>query len=324
MSVKDAIGLALREEMELDESVFIMGEDIGLYGGAFGVTAGLLDKFGHSRIVETPISEGSLMGIATGCALTGMRPVLEIMFMDFTTLIMDQVLNHAAKFKYMFGGREDVRVPLVIRTPFGGGRAYGASHSQSLEGFFMHIPGIKIFAPFTPQDAYGLLKAAIRDDNPVLFLENKLLYKKMGPVDSCDSFDPPGKARVILEGEDVTFISYCRMLDFCLEAASQLQMEGYKAEVIDLRTLNPLDIETIRKSVEKTGRAVFVEEGTLTGGVGAEVCSIIMSEAFFSLEAPPQRVAALDVPIPYSPVLEAHVLPGTAKIIEAAFRTLNY
>lgn len=322
MSMKDAINLALTEEMERDGNVFIMGEDIGVYGGAFGVTAGLLDKFGEGRIVETPISEGSLMGIATGSALMGMKPVLEIMFMDFTTLIIDQVLNHAVKFRYMFGGRDDIRVPLVIRTPYGGGRAYGASHSQSLEGLFLHIPGLKILVPSTPADARGLLKSAIRDNNPVLFLESKLLYKKTGQVPEGDNLIPMGKAKIVIEGEDITLISYGRTLDMCIEAADYLENEGYNPEVIDLRSLNPLDKETITQSLEKTGRAVVVEEGTLTGGVGAEICSVIMENAFFSLQSPPERVAAMDVPVPYSPVLEAKVLPCVGDIVEASLRSL--
>jgi len=324
MTMKDAINLALMEEMERDENVFVMGEDIGIYGGAFGVTAGLLEKFGEGRVVETPISEGSLMGIATGSALMGMRPVLEIMFMDFTTLIIDQVLNHAVKFRYMFGGRDDIRVPLVIRTPYGGGRAYGASHSQSLEGLFLHIPGLKILAPSTPADARGLLKSAIRDNNPVLFLESKLLYKKTGEVSDDDDLIPVGKARIVIEGEDISLLSYGRTLNMCIEAANYLENEGYKLEVIDLRSLNPLDKEAITRSLEKTGRAVVVEEGTLTGGVGAEICSVIMENAFFSLEAPPERVAAMDLPIPYSPVLESEVLPGVEDIVEASLRALGY
>lgn len=324
ISFKDAIRLALIEEMERDESVFLMGEDIGIYGGAFGVTTGLLEKFGPERILETPICEGSLMGIATGCALMGMRPILEIMFMDFTTLIIDQVLNHATKLKYMFGGKDEIRIPLVIRTPFGGGRAYGASHSQSLEALFLHIPGIKIIVPSTPADAWALLKAAIRDDNLVLFMEHKLLYSKMGIISEDDEIMGMGKARIVREGNDITLISYSRMLDLCLEASHRLQREGYSAEVIDLRTLVPLDRKTIVHSVEKTGRVVIVEEGNLTGGVGAEICSVINEQAFFRLEAPPARVAALDIPIPYSPTLEAAVLPDVQRIFSASLKTLLY
>ncbi len=323
LTIRDAINLALKEEMERDEKIFLIGEDIGQYGGAFGVTSGLLQQFGEKRVVETPISESSLMGIATGCSLTGMRPVLEIMFMDFTTLIIDQLLNHTTKLKYMFGGCDDIRVPVVVRTPFGGGRAYGASHSQSLEALFLHIPGLKIFVPSTPEDAYNLLKEAIRDDNPVLFLENKLLYNKKGIMGNNPAL-PAGKAGIVREGEDLTLISYARMLDLCLETADILEKEGYNPEVIDLRTLNPLDVDTIKASVEKTGRAIVVEEGTLTAGVGAEICSVIMENAFFSLVAPPKRVAALDLPIPYSPDLETNVLPGVERIKEAALETLNY
>lgn len=325
MTFREALNLCLKEEMERDEAVFLLGEDIGLYGGAFGVTAGLIQQFGAGRVMETPIIESSLMGIATGCALMGHRPILEIMFMDFTTLIIDQLLNHTVKLKYMFGGTDEIKVPLVIRTPFGGGRAYGASHSQSLESLFIHIPGLKIAAPSNPASARKLLKAAIRDDNPVMFLEHKLLYSKKGDV-SIEDGDPGflGKAEVIMQGSDITFISYARMLDLCIEAAQDLENEGYSVEVIDLCSLAPLDKETLCASVEKTGRVVIVEEGTLTGGIGAEIVSILMENVFFSLESPPSRVASPDIPIPYSPQLESKVIPDKQRILQAAFETLEY
>lgn len=324
MSMKDAVNNALADEMERDPSVFLMGEDIGRYGGAFGVTRGLLDRFGPERVMDTPISEASLMGVATGAALMGMRPVLEIMFMDFTTLIIDQILNHAVKLKYMFGSCEDIQAPVVIRTPFGGGRAYGASHSQSLEALFMHVPGLKIVVPSNPCDAAGLLKSAIRDNGPVLFMENKLLYKENAPVDAAAGLTPIGRAALYRKGSDLTLMSYGRMVHVCVEAADILEEEGYSVEVMDLRTLAPLDRAAIAASVNKTGRAVIVEEGTLTAGVGAEVASVIMETAFFSLDSPPVRVAAKDMPIPYSPALEKAVLPGVDDIVSGALRALAY
>lgn len=325
MTFKEAVKLALIEEMESDESVYLMGEDIGVYGGAFGVTSGLLERFGPDRVVETPISESSLMGIATGSAIMGLRPVFEIMFMDFCTLIVDQLLNHAVKFNYIFGKCNDVTVPVVIRTPFGGGRAYGASHSQSLEGLFLSVPGLKIVAPSNPADARNLLKASIRDDGPVMFLENKLLYNLKGEVNREKKQIPQlGKGARIRSGEDLTMVSYGRTLYICEETARHLNREGWTVDVIDLRTLRPLDVELLKNSVEKTGRLVVVEEGPLTGGIGAEVVSRVMESCFFSLEAPPARVAALDVPIPFSPNLESAVLPDTNKIIRAALKTLAY
>jgi acetoin:2,6-dichlorophenolindophenol oxidoreductase subunit beta len=324
LSFKDALNRALSEEMERENSVFILGEDIGVYGGAFGVTAGLLDKFGPERVMDTPISEASLAGIASGAALLGMRPVLEIMFMDFTTLIFDQLLNHTVKLKYMFGGSCDIKMPVVIRTPFGGGRAYGASHSQSLEAFFMHVPGLKIVAPSNPADAYSLLKASIRDDNPVMFLENKLLYPETGEVPDREIIGEIGKASVIRSGNNLTVVSYGRMLHLSMKAAEKLENEGWSIEVIDLKSLAPLDKETISLSVNKTGRVVIVEEGTLTGGAGAEISASIMETSFFNLEAPPKRVAALDLPVPYSPKLEESVLPNLDRVVCAIEETLAY
>ncbi len=318
-----AINYALSEEMKRDSQVFLLGEDVGAYGGAFGVSQGLLDKFSSKRIMDTPISEASLMGIATGAALLGQRPILEIMFMDFTTLIIDQILNHCVKLKYMFGGDDRIRIPLVIRTPFGGGRAYGASHSQSLEALFMHMPGLKILCPSTVEDAAGLLISAIRDDNPVLFLENKLLYQMEGELEPRLDPTPMGSARIARQGRDVTVAAYGRMVYLALDAARQLEQDGISVEVLDLRSLAPLDIDSLCGSVEKTGRIVTLEEGTLTGGSGAEICARIMEGAFYSLDAPPVRIAARDLPIPYSPVLEAEVLPGIQQVIEGIRKTLQ-
>jgi len=308
-----ALQQALREEMTRDECVFLMGEDIGVYGGAFGVTRDLLAEFGPERVRCTPISEAGIVGTAIGAAVTGMRPVVEIMFMDFITLAMDQIANHAAKFRYMYGPQ--VRVPLVIRTPAGGGRCYGATHSQSLEALFLHVPGLKVVAPSTPADAAGLLKASIRDDNPVLFVEHKRLYAETGAVTPDEPVPPIGCAVVRREGADVTLVSYSYHVSVALAAAQELARDGIEAEVVDLRTLAPMDTEAIVTSVRKTGRLVCVEEGTRTGGVGAEVTARVAEHAYEYLDAPVRRVAAADVPIPYSRPLEDAMLPGEAAVL---------
>jgi pyruvate/2-oxoglutarate/acetoin dehydrogenase E1 component len=315
MTYADAVRAALVEEMARDERVILLGEDIAQYGGAFRVTRGLVGEFGPQRVINTPISENSFVGAAVGAALTGLRPVVEIMFMDFITLAMDQIVNHAAKLHYIYGGQ--VSVPLVIRTPSGAGRGYGASHSQSLEAWFVHTPGIKVIAPATAADARGLLKAAIRDDNPVLCLENKLLYSTRGDVPEDDGVVPLGKARVARPGDDVTLIAYSRMTSLALEAAESLHDEGISCEVLDLRTLSPLDTEAILESVARTKRAVIVEEDTRRAGVGAEVAAVLADEGFGSLDSPVRRVAGADTPIPCSPVLEQAVLPSVAQIAEA-------
>jgi pyruvate dehydrogenase E1 component beta subunit len=315
LTYADAVRAALVEEMARDERVILLGEDIAQYGGAFRVTRGLVDEFGPERVINTPISENSFVGAAVGAALTGLRPVVEIMFMDFITLAMDQIVNHAAKLHYIYGGQ--VSVPLVIRTPSGAGRGYGASHSQSLEAWFVHTPGIKVIAPATAADARGLLKAAIRDDNPVLCLENKLLYSTRGDVPEDDGVVPLGKARVARPGEDVTLIAYSRMTALALEAAEAMHDEGISCEVLDLRTLSPLDTETILTSVARTKRAVIVEEDTRRAGVGAEVAALLADEGFGSLDSPVRRVAGADTPIPCCPVLEQAVLPSVARIAEA-------
>jgi pyruvate/2-oxoglutarate/acetoin dehydrogenase E1 component len=308
-----ALQEALREEMSRDRRVFLMGEDIGVYGGAFGVTRGLLADFGPERVRCTPISEATIVGTAAGAALTGMRPVVEIMFMDFLTLAMDQLANHAAKFRYMYGPQ--ACVPMVIRTPAGGGRCYGATHSQSLEAWFLHVPGLKVVAPATPADAKSLLIAAIRDDNPVLFVEHKLLYATTGPVPDGDHPVAIGEAAVPREGSDVTLVAYSYHAGIALQAAEELAARGIDAEVIDLRTLVPMDTETILASVRKTGRLVCIEEGTRSGGVGAEIAARVAESAYEYLDAPIRRIATPDVPIPFSPPLEQAALPKADDIV---------
>ncbi|GIW39840.1 MAG: pyruvate dehydrogenase E1 component subunit beta [Candidatus Binatia bacterium] len=316
-----AIRETLRREMRRDPDVFLLGEDIGVYGGAFGVTKGLLDEFGPERVRSTPISEAALVGVATGAALLGLRPVVEIMFMDFLTLAMDQLLNHATKFRYVYGPQ--ARVPLVLRTPAGGGRSYGATHSQSLEAWFLHAPGLKVATPATPADAAKLLRTAIRDDNPVLFVEHKLLYATTGEVPEDPEPEPFGRAAILREGRDVTLVAYSHGTLLALEAARELSGEGIEAEVIDLRTLVPLDTVTVCDSVRKTGRLVTVEEGAYTGGVGAEIVARVCEEAYEYLDAPVRRVAALDVPIPFSPVLERAVLPQAGDIARTVREVLR-
>lgn len=300
--------------MRKDSSVFIVGEDIGKYGGAFKVTKGLLEEFGKERVKDTPISESAIIGAATGAAVCGMKPVVEIMFMDFITTAMDQIVNHAAKMKYIYGGK--VSVPLVIRTPAGAKGGYGASHSQSLESWFIHVPGLKVVAPSSPYDAKGLLKSAIRDNNPVLFIEHKILYSEKGEVPADDYIIPIGKAEIKKQGKDLTIISYSRMLNLCLEAAKELEKTGKSIEVVDLMTLSPLDTQTIFDSVQKTGRVVIVEEGCKTGGMGAELASLILENCFDYLDVPIKRIATPDIPIPCTPALENLAIPNKEKIIE--------
>ena len=315
MTYAEAVRTALVEEMERDERVILLGEDIALYGGAFRVTRDLVKRFGPERVINTPISENSFVGVAIGAAMTGMRPVVEIMFMDFIALAMDQLTNHAAKLHYIYGGQ--VSVPMVVRAPAGAGRGYGASHSQSLEAWFVHTPGLKVVAPATPRDARALLKAAIRDPNPVLFIENKLLYGTRGQVPEGEDVGELGRAAVVREGEDLTLVAYSRMTALALEAAEELAQEGIECQVVDLRTLVPLDEGTILESVGKTSRAVIIEEDTRRGGVGAEVAALIAEKAFGSLDSPIRRVACEDVPIPCSPALEREVLPSVEKIRQA-------
>jgi pyruvate dehydrogenase E1 component beta subunit len=313
----EAIREALRQEMRRDERVFLLGEDLGVYGGAFGVTYGLLEEFGAERVRDTPISEAAIVGTAIGAALTGMRPVAEIMFMDFITIAMEELVNQGAKLRFMFGGK--AKVPMVLRTPAGAGTGAAAQHSQSLEAWLVHVPGLKVVMPSTPYDAKGLLLASIRDDNPVIFVEHKLLYKTKGPVPEEDYTIPLGVADIKREGKDVTIIATSLMVLRALEAAEELAEEGIEAEVVDPRTLKPLDVETVNQSVMKTGRALIVHEACLTGGVGAEIAArIAEGPAFDYLDAPIKRLAGLDIPIPYNRNLEYHTVPQVENIVGAA------
>jgi len=320
LTYAEAIRLALREELARDASVFLLGEDIGAYGGAFGVTKGLLEEFGPQRVVETPISENSFVGLAVGAAILGLRPVVEIMFMDFITLAADQIINHAAKLHYAYNGQ--VNVPLVIRAPAGGRRGYGPSHSQCLEALFLSVPGLKIVAPHSPAQARGLLKSAIRDDNPVLFIEHKLLYGRRGPVhEDEEGLVPIGRAEVVQAGSDVTLVSYGHMLDVCAQALAA-EAQEISAEVINLLSLKPLDLETVAASVERTGRLVVAEEGVRFGGVGAEVAAAVAERCVEYLDGPIVRVGAADAPVPASRPLEDAVLPGPADVASALRRSL--
>ncbi len=313
---RQALNEALKEEMERDERVFLLGEDIGSdWEGAFKVSKGLAAAFGEERVRDTPISESAIIGAAVGASMTGMRPVAEIMFGDLTLLAMDQIVNQAAKIRYMFGGQ--VSIPLVIRTAFGAGKSIASHHSQSLEAYFLHTPGLKVAVPSTPADAKGLLKAAIRDPDPVFFCEHKLCYKEKGPVPEGDHVTPLGKAEVKREGSDITIIASLFMVYHALRAADALEAEGISAEVVDPRTLVPLDRETLADSVRKTGHAVVVSEDTLTGGVAAEITSVLMEEAFDYIDAPVKRVCSKDTPVPFSPVLERAFLPDAVKIVSA-------
>jgi pyruvate/2-oxoglutarate/acetoin dehydrogenase E1 component len=316
-----ALNEALRDEMRKDPRVLIMGEDVGLYGGAYGVTRGLLDEFGAERVRDTPISEAAIGGAAVGAAMAGMRPVAEIMYVDFTPLAMDQIANQGAKNRYMFGGH--TTVPMVIRTEGGTGRCIAAHHSQSLEALWLHFPGIYVVMPATPYDAKGLLKAAIRDDNPIMFIEHKMLYKEKGPVPEEDYIIPLGVADVAREGTDVTVVAYSRMRLRALEAAELLAKEGISIEVIDPRTLKPLDLETITNSVKKTGRLVGVTEAYRTGSFISELFTLVGETVFDYLDAPMLRVTAEDVPVPMSEPLEAAAIPSTDRIVAAIRRVLR-
>lgn len=308
MTYAEAIRAALREEMARDERVFLFGEDIGRYGGAFGVTFGLLDEFGPERVRETPISEAAIVGAATGAALAGMRPVAEMMFMDFILLGMEQLVNQAAKARFMFGGK--ATVPMVIRMPGGSGSGAAAQHSQSLESLLIHIPGIKVVNPSTPYDAKGLLISAIRDPNPVCFVEHKLLYKTKGQLPEKEYTIPIGLADVKRDGFDITVVAGNIMVPHVLKVADKLTREGIEVEVVDPRTLRPLDVETIASSVRKTGRLLVVHEACQTGGWAGEVmASIASTPAFDYLDAPMRRLAGADVPIPYNRNLERAAVP---------------
>ena len=311
---RDALRQALFEEMEKDPTVFIMGEGIGERGGSYKVTEGLLAEFGPGRVMDTPLSEPTFTGAGVGAALAGTRPIVEILFVDFTTLVMDQLINQAAKYEFMSGGQG--KVPLVLRTQGGAGNGLAGQHSQSLEAIFYHIPGLKLVMPSTPYDAKGLLKAAIRDDDPVIFLEHKLLYMTKGEVPEEDYIVPLGQADVKRSGDDITLITYSYMTLKCLEAAEALQKEGISVEVLDLRTLTPLDKETILQSVEKTGRAIVVHEAVKRGGVGGDIAAMIMEEAYDDLDAPVMRIAGRNTTIPYNLELEKVCIPTVEDIVE--------
>jgi pyruvate/2-oxoglutarate/acetoin dehydrogenase E1 component len=320
MTFAEAIRLALAEEMRRDPTVFIIGEDIGWGGGVFKVTAGLIDEFGPQRVIDSPISEAAIAGVGVGAAVTGMRPIVEIMFGDFITLAMDQIVNQAAKFRYMTGGQ--ARVPMVVRTTLGAGRSSAAQHSQSLYAWLAHIPGLKVIIPSTPYDAKGLLKSAIRDDNPVVFYEDKMMYKLTGPVPLDDYTIPIGVADVKRRGDDVTLVATSSMVHVANQAADLLAQEGISVELVDPRCLKPLDIETVLASVRKTGRALVVDEGYHSYGITAEIAALISDLAFDDLDAPVQRLGAMDVPIPFSPALEFETIPTEAMIVDIVKRNL--
>jgi pyruvate dehydrogenase E1 component beta subunit len=310
----EAVREALAEEMRRDSTVFFMGEDVAAAGGVFKVTTGLLDEFGAERVRDTPISEAGIMGAGVGAALTGMRPVVEIMFGDFITIAMDQIVNQAAKMCYMTGGQ--ARVPLTIRTTIGAGRSSAAQHSQSLHAWLSHIPGIKVAIPSTPADLKGLLKTAIRDDNPVVIYEDKMMYSMKGPAPEGDYTIPFGVADIKREGKDVTIVATSSMVHTALNAAGMLEKDGISVEVVDPRTLSPFDKDTILSSVIKTSRAVVVDEAYLSYGVTGEIASMISDEAFDYLDAPVKRIGAMNVPVPFSPGLEPSTIPNEEKIVK--------
>ena len=321
LTYREALREALREEMKRDSSVFLLGEDIAEYGGAYKVTQGLVDEFGHERVRNTPLAEAAIAGAALGAALVGMRPVAEIMYIDFSPIAMEQIFNQIAKLRYMTGGM--VKVPLVIRTQSGGGVAAAAHHSQCWEALYIHIPGLKVVMPSTPYDAKGLLKSSIREDNPVIFIEGKKLYGEMGTVPEEEYLVPLGKAEVRRQGNDITVVAISRSVGRVLKVAETLEKDGIGAEVIDPRTLKPLDEDTILGSVKKTGRLMIVHEACKTGGFGAEIAAIVSEKAFDHLDAPIKRVAAFDSPIPFNPRLEDYVIPNEHDIWAAALELMG-
>jgi 2-oxoisovalerate dehydrogenase E1 component beta subunit len=317
----EAIRQALFDEMARDERVYVLGEDIGAYGGAFKVTEGLLDRFGEQRVVDTPISEAAIVGSAIGASYMGMRPVCEIQFIDFISCCFDMLTNFAATSRY----RNGAGVPIVVRGPCGGGVSGGPFHSLNPESFFLNTPGLKMVEPSTAYDAKGLLKAAIRDDDPVLYFEHKYLYRRIkDDVPEEDYIVPLGQAAVRRQGSDLSIITFGAMVHTALDAATKLAAEGVEAEVVDLRSLAPLDREAVLVTVAKTSRALLLHEATLTGGIGGELAAIISEEAFEYLDAPVMRVASADTPVPYSPPLEAAFLPGADKVVAAAKKLVEY
>jgi pyruvate dehydrogenase E1 component beta subunit len=320
MLYREALNQALREEMHRDEKIFLMGEEVGFYQGAFKVSKGLLDEFGPMRVVDTPITEAGFTGVGIGSALVGLRPIIEMMTFNFAILALDQIVNNAVKIRYMSGGQ--LKVPIVIRGPGGPSRQLAAQHSQSLEAWFCHVAGLKVITPATPYDAKGLLKSAIRQNNPVIFIEGQELYGTKGEVPDGEYLVPIGSADVKREGSDVTIIAWSKILLMVLDVAKRLVKEGISCEVIDPRTLKPLDVETLVTSVKKTGRVVIVEEGWRFAGVGAEIASILYGRAFDALDAPIERVTGYDVPMPYAKNLEKIAIPTQERVIKAIRRVL--
>jgi len=320
ITMREAISQALWEEMERDERVFILGEEVGVWGGSYAVTKGFYDHFGPERVRDTPIAEGVIVGAANGAAIAGLKPVAEIMTINFAFLAMDQIVNISAKAHSMFGGQ--FKVPIVIRTVGGGGRQLGATHSQTPDVVFAHFPGLKVVAPATPRDAKGLLKSAIRGDDPVLFIEHATLYQLRGEVPEGEVIEPIGVAKVQRPGRDVTIVTYSKMVQASLQAAEQLAKEGIEAEVVDLRTLRPLDMGPVVESFRKTNRAVIAEEGWRSYGVGAEVAARLYEQAFDFIDAPIQRVAQDEVPLPYNRKLEQEALPQVEDVIRAVKEVL--
>lgn len=320
LSYREALNQAMREEMQRDPRVFLIGEEVGYYQGAFKVSKGFVEEFGTERVRDTPITEAGFTGLAIGAAMAGLRPIVELMTFNFGILALDQIVNNAAKIRYMSGGQ--ISVPMVIRGPGSAAHQLAAQHSQSLEAWFCHVPGLKVIAPATPHDAKGLLKAAIRDDNPVIFIEAQLLYGTKGDVQEGDYTLPIGKAEIKREGKDVTIAAYSKMLLLALEAASELAKDGIDAEVVDLRTLKPLDVATLVQSVKKTGRLVIVEEGWRFAGLGAQIAESVYSTVFDALDGPIVRVTGEEVPMPYSRPLEDLAIPDRARIIQAVKQVL--
>lgn len=315
ITMREAISQALWEEMERDERVFIMGEEVGVWGGTYAVTKGFYDHFGEKRVRDTPIAEAVIVGAAIGAAMVGLRPIAELMTINFAFAAMDHIVNQAPKLRYMFGGQ--FTVPIVIRAVGGGGRQLGATHSQTPDAIFAHFPGLKVVSPGTPEDAKGLLKACIRSEDPILFIENATLYQTRGEVPEDDYTIPIGTSKVQREGEDVTIVTYSKMLEQSMKAAEQLAEDGIEAEIVDLRTLRPLDMEPVLESFRKTNRAVIAEEGWRSYGVGSEVAARLYEHAFDYIDAPIKRVAQKEVPLPYNRELEQLALPQVEDIVEA-------
>ncbi len=320
VSYREALNQAMREEMQRDDRVFLIGEEVGYYQGAFKVSKGFVEEFGTGRVLDTPITEAGFTGLAVGAAMTGLRPIVELMTFNFGILALDQIVYNAAKIRYMSGGQ--LSIPMVIRGPGSAAHQLAAQHSQSLEAWFCHVPGLKVIAPATPHDAKGLLKAAIREDNPVIFIEAQLLYGTKGEIQEGDYLLPIGKADIKRAGTDVTIAAYSKMLLLALEATEDLAKQGIDAEVVDLRTLKPLDVDTLVQSVQKTGRLVIVEEGWRFAGLGAQIAESVYSMAFDALDGPIVRVTGEDVPMPYSRPLENLAIPDRTRIIHAVKQVL--